>query len=280
MSTSAHSSYVEDNDLRSRVSQLENMLSESINGNAKPETIFEERRRALEREWQTVQDLRDEIALLKSELEMGKLPSEPQERRRLYMRRMDALQGKVAALEAEGAVLRQNCKEVSDDRASPAVGVAKRGKTNAAAPLSGQRRRVRNAAARLARAASGAAPSAQPPSAAAGWPGSHAGPDCMQIRSARRAAMAHPRGPERRVSWTAAKEGPRRGAAAAGRAVCTRIAPSGGCGSGCPCWASSTQPCLRQGRASAAARTHQLPQPPRGAARACIRDRNAVEAGV
>ena len=124
------------------------MLSESINGNAKPETIFEERRRALEREWQTVQDLRDEIALLKSELEMGKLPSEPQERRRLYMRRMDALQGKVAALEAEGAVLRQNCKEVSGDRASPAVGVAKRGKTNAAAPLSGQRRRVRNAAAR------------------------------------------------------------------------------------------------------------------------------------
>ena len=99
-------------DLQARVSQLETLLIESISGNVKPETILEERRRALEREWQTVQDLHEEIALVKSELEMGKLPNEPQERRRLYMRRMDALQGKLAALESENTVLRQNCKEV------------------------------------------------------------------------------------------------------------------------------------------------------------------------
>ncbi len=100
-------------DLQARISQLETLLIESISGNVKPETILEERRRALEREWQSVQDLHDEIALVKSELEMGKLPNEPQERRRLYMRKMDALHGKIAAMEAENTVLRQNCKEVS-----------------------------------------------------------------------------------------------------------------------------------------------------------------------
>ncbi len=113
MSISNQSSLEAQADLQSRVSQLENLLMESLNANIKPETLLDERRRALEREWQTVQELHDEMALLKSELEMGKLPNEPQERRRFYMRKMDSLQGKVAALEAESAVLRQNCKEVS-----------------------------------------------------------------------------------------------------------------------------------------------------------------------
>jgi hypothetical protein len=105
-------------DLKARISQLETLLLESIGGSVKPETILEERRRALEREWHTVQNLHEEIAVLKAELEMGKLPNEPSERRRMYMRRMDALQGKQTTLEAEVAALRQNCKEVSCTSAS------------------------------------------------------------------------------------------------------------------------------------------------------------------
>ena len=82
-------------DLKARISQLEStLLLESIGGSVKPETILEERRRALEREWHTVQNLHEEIAVLKAELEMGKLPNEPTERRRMYMHRMDALHGK------------------------------------------------------------------------------------------------------------------------------------------------------------------------------------------
>ena len=105
-------------DLKARISQLESLLLESIGGSVKPETILEERRRALEREWHTVQNLHEEIAVLKAELEMGKLPNEPTERRRMYMRRMDALQGKQSTLEAEVAALRQNCKEVTSSSAS------------------------------------------------------------------------------------------------------------------------------------------------------------------
>ena len=105
-------------DLKARISQLETLLLESIGGSVKPETILEERRRALEEEWRTVQNLHEEIAMLKAELEMGKLPSEPSERRRFYMRRMDALQGKQTTLETEIAALRQNCKEVTFPLAS------------------------------------------------------------------------------------------------------------------------------------------------------------------
>ncbi len=110
------SSQEDQGDLKARISQLETLLLESVGGSVKPETILEERRRALEREWHTVQNLHEEIAVLKAELEMGKLPNEPSERRRTYMRRMDALQGKQATLEAEVAALRQNCKEVTAHR--------------------------------------------------------------------------------------------------------------------------------------------------------------------
>jgi uncharacterized protein YceH (UPF0502 family) len=100
-----------EHDLQARVEQLEGLLLETKMSNKLPRD-FDEGKRALEREWQTVQDLHEEVSVLKAELEMGKLPSEPSERRRLFMRKMDALQAKVAALEAETAVLRQNCKEV------------------------------------------------------------------------------------------------------------------------------------------------------------------------
>ena len=72
---------------------------------------LEKRREALDGEWEAVQKLHEEVAALKMDLEMGKLPAEPAVRRKAFLAKHTALQDKVGLLESEMRGLRQNCKE-------------------------------------------------------------------------------------------------------------------------------------------------------------------------
>ncbi len=72
---------------------------------------LEKRREALDGEWEAVQKLHEEVAALKLDLELGKLPAEPAVRRKAFLAKHTALQDKVGLLESEMKVLRQNCKE-------------------------------------------------------------------------------------------------------------------------------------------------------------------------
>ena len=85
------------------------------NGDAEQSRVsaadLEKRREALDGEWEAVQKLHSEVAALKMDLEMGKLPAEPTVRRKAFLAKHTALQGKVGLLENELKVLRQNNKE-------------------------------------------------------------------------------------------------------------------------------------------------------------------------
>ena len=71
----------------------------------------EERRAALDAEWAAVQKLHNEVATLKMDLEMGKLPAEPAARRRAFFAKHTALSDKLQRLTSEIAAQRQNSIE-------------------------------------------------------------------------------------------------------------------------------------------------------------------------
>ena len=71
----------------------------------------EERRAALDAEWAAVQKLHNEVATLKMDLEMGKLPAEPAARRRAFLAKHTALSDKLQRLTSEIAAQRQNSIE-------------------------------------------------------------------------------------------------------------------------------------------------------------------------
>ncbi|KAJ1489941.1 hypothetical protein T484DRAFT_1884965, partial [Baffinella frigidus] len=89
----------------------------------RPNAHGEAQARLLEREWAAVERMREEVATLRNDLELGKLPGEPQERRKGFKRKMTDLQEKVLILEAEALALRQNNREAlrrRDDAAGDA----------------------------------------------------------------------------------------------------------------------------------------------------------------
>lgn len=125
--------------LQLRVAELEAMLGESAGeaggGAADSSSRLQQDSRAqmthtqvrgdkksLEHEWETVGKLREECASLRNDLELGKIPGEPEERRKAIKRKMTSLQEKVAILEAEALALRQNNREAlrrRDDAEGP-----------------------------------------------------------------------------------------------------------------------------------------------------------------
>ena len=84
-----------------------------------------DRLRVLEEEWRNVQAVHDSVAQLKIDLELGKLPHEPAERRALVARKMDALQNKLEAVQGEARVLRENCREAYRLKAAAEVALDK-----------------------------------------------------------------------------------------------------------------------------------------------------------
>jgi hypothetical protein len=84
-----------------------------------------ERLRVLEEEWRNVQAVHDSVTQLKIDLELGKLPHEPAERRAFVARKMDALQNKLEAVQGEARVLRENCKEAYRLKAAAEVALDK-----------------------------------------------------------------------------------------------------------------------------------------------------------